>query len=420
MGRELQVTVYGEPAGVLMEDDAGRLSFAYSEGASPLSVRMPVRSEVYGPEYAEPFFENLAPEGAARQQLAEKFHLSEENAFSLLAKIGGDCAGAVALLPKGARQSHRGGIKEIRKEELSRMIDRLPENPLLTGLRGAPRLSLAGAQSKFAVIKDSVGRYFRSDDEHPTTHIIKIGNQRYPELLQNEFFCMRLAKEFFDDAVEVQLNAVNGRKFLEIQRFDRVYKNGRLERLHQEDFCQVLGLLSRMKYHADGGPGVRTIYRAIMEHSDRKAADVFKLVKMLVYNYLIGNTDAHAKNFSFLHTARENGVVLSPAYDLLAVDIYPEKTVSHAIAMPINGKGKFAAVRRKDWLRLFAQLGLNPEGTLKAVIHTFDGICDKAQTLAAQLRDDPLTASPVYSKIIDRMRRRSEVLLRDCRNKSNR
>ena len=410
MGRELQVTVYGEPAGVLMEDDAGRLSFAYSEGASPLSVRMPVRSEVYGPEYAEPFFENLVPEGAARQRIAEKLHLSEENAFSLLAKIGGDCAGAVALLPKGARQPRRGEIKEIRKRGLSLMIDRLPENPLLTGLRGAPRLSLAGAQSKFAVIRDSEGRYFRSDDEHPTTHIIKIGNQRYPELLQNEFFCMRLAKAFFDDAVEVQLDAVNGRKFLEVQRFDRIKKNGRLERLHQEDFCQVLGLLSRMKYHADGGPGIRTIYRAIMEHSGRKAADVFKLVKMLVYNYLIGNTDAHAKNFSFLHTDRENGVVLSPAYDLLAVDIYPEKTAFHAIAMPINGKGKFAAIRRKDWLQLFAQLGLNPEGTLKTAAHTFDGICDEAQTLATQLQDDPLTASPVYSKIIDNMCRRSEVL----------
>ncbi len=352
------------------------------------------------------FFENLAPEGAARQRIAEKFHLSEENAFSLLAKIGDDCAGAVALLPKGARQPRRGEIKEIRKRELSRMIDRLPENPLLT----APRLSLAGAQSKFAVIRDSEGRYFRSDDEHPTTHIIKIGNQRYPELLQNEFFCMRLAKAFFDDAVEVQLDAVNGRKFLEVQRFDRIKKNGRLERLHQEDFCQVLGLLSRMKYHADGGPGIRTIYRAIMEHSGRKAADVFKLVKMLVYNYLIGNTDAHAKNFSFLHTDRENGVVLSPAYDLLAVDIYPEKTAFHAIAMPINGKGKFAAIRRKDWLQLFAQLGLNPEGTLKTAAHTFDGICDEAQTLAAQLQDDPLTASPVYSKSIDNMCRRSEVL----------
>lgn len=175
-----------------------------------------------------------------------------------------------------------------------------------------------------------------------------------------------------------------------------------------------------MKYHADGGPGVRTIYRAIMEHSGRKAADVFKLVKMLVYNYLIGNTDAHAKNFSFLHTDRENGVVLSPAYDLLAVDIYPEKTASHAIAMPINGKGKFAAIRRKDWLQLFAQLGLNPEGTLKTAAHTFDGICDEAQTFATQLQEDPLTASPIYSKIIDNMCRRSEVLSNAQKNNKRR
>ncbi len=410
MERVLFVYIYGEPVGILRENSSGRLEFEYRGQPFPLSVRMPVRAEKYAPEYAEPFFENIAPEGAILTRLAQKLHFSEGNTFSLLKKIGGDCAGAVSLYPdkRGARV-HTANT-EITLRNLARIIDNLPENPLLTGLTHAPRLSLAGAQSKFAVRKNVDGHYYRSNDELPTTHIIKITNQRFPDLLQNELFCMTLAKGIFADAVDVCMNAAEGRPYLEIQRFDRTNINGNIERVHQEDFCQVLGIMSRNKYHDEGGPGVRDIYNAVMSHSLRKAADSFKLMKLLVFNYLIGNTDAHAKNFSFLHVNRNNGVILAPPYDLVATDVYPAKVVSPIIAMPINGKGKYDSLRKKDWLALFTQLQLNPTGTLKALRKVFASFPEKAEHLRVQLNSNSLTVSDIYEKILASIRIRHERL----------
>lgn len=164
-------------------------------------------------------------------------------------------------------------LKKIDHEALSKIIEELPNNPLLTGMDNAPRLSLAGAQSKFAVYKGTDGKYYRSDDEHPTTHIIKIANKYFNGLLENELFCMTLAKKIFKDAIDVRLDSVDGQKFLEIERFDRKFMNDRIERVHQEDFCQVLGCLSRRKYQADGGPKLSQIYNAVKEYSAQKAFD---------------------------------------------------------------------------------------------------------------------------------------------------
>lgn len=410
MSGSLKVYLYGRQIGTLSEDSLGHLEFRYDEDAYPLSVRMPVRKETYDQMYAEPFFDNLTPEGDALNLIARKFHISEENTFSVLKQIGGDCAGAVSLY-SGKIQPHIDRpLKKIDHEALSKIIEELPNNPLLTGMDNAPRLSLAGVQSKFAVYKGTDGKYYRSDDEHPTTHIIKIANKYFNGLLENELFCMTLAKKIFKDAIDVRLNSVDGQKFLEIERFDRKFMNDRIERVHQEDFCQVLGCLSRRKYQADGGPKLSQIYNAVKEYSAQKAFDGYKLIQLLIFNYLIGNTDAHAKNFSFVHTDKNNTVVLSPAYDLVAVDVYPKKTVSHQIAMTINGKGTYASLYRKDWEALFAQLNLNATSMMKEMQKTFSHIVDDGRKLADILDKDALTSSDVYEKILKNVENRYRAL----------
>ena len=410
MSRTLNVFLYGAHAGVLVEDDIGRLSFECTEKSYPLSVRMPVRSEPYGPSFAEPFFENLTPEGDVLDLLAQKYRMSGKNTFSVLSLIGGECAGAVSLYPGDPVAQLDETSRELDPHDIATIIDALPTNPLLTGLKRAPRLSLAGAQSKFAVRKSADGRYYRSDDANPTTHIIKITNKRFEGLLENEYFCMRLARSLFKDSVEVQLRMAENRKFLEIERYDRIISRGNIERVHQEDFCQALGYMSRKKYQADGGPSIRSLFAALRQYSNRKAADAYKFICLLVFNYLIGNTDAHAKNYSFLHVNRNNGVILSPAYDLVSIDIYPSKIVSHEMALVINGKAKYSALRRKDWLALFEQLELNAPLMLKEVQKTFARIVENAQQLADELNADPFSASPVYKKIMSNIRRRCDTL----------
>lgn len=410
MSRKLNVYLYGRQVGQLLEDSLGHLMFKYTESAYPLSVRMPVSSLQYDERFTEPFFDNLTPEGDALSLIASKFHISDNNVFSILNYIGGDCAGAVSLYSDKFQQHVDSPLKEINQEDLAKIIDELPANPLLTGIDNAPRLSLAGAQSKFAVYKGLDGKYYRSDDEHPTTHIIKITNKYFDGLLENELFCMSLAKKMFNDTPDVRLNLADGRKYLEITRYDRKQINNKIERLHQEDFCQVLGYLSRQKYQSDGGPKIPQLYNAIMEYSARKAIDGYKFIQLLIFNYLIGNTDAHAKNFSFLHINKENKVMLAPAYDLVSVDIYPEKVVSHNIAMTINGKISYNKLRKKDWLELFALLRLNSTSMMKELRKTFAGIVDSAQQLTDELNKNQVTASAVYAKILQNIKTRYNIL----------
>ena len=404
MTRTLNVFLYSQKVGKLSEDDVGYLEFKYANDAKwPISVRMPIRAKKYDRRYAEPFFDNLTPEGDALKLIADKFHISDQNTFSVLDKIGGDCAGAISLYPDDMPNVDE-DLVEITDDKLVKIIQELPQNPLLTGIEGAPRLSLAGAQSKFAVVKGADGKYYRSTNTHPTTHIIKIVNMRFPELLNNELFCMKLAAKTLSGtgAVPVALRATSGHKYLEIERYDRrVVADAQVERIHQEDFCQVLGYLERSKYQKDRGPSIRDVYNAILEYSSAPATDAYRFVELVMFNYLIGNTDAHAKNFSILHEDYGKNITLAPAYDLISVEAYPETTVDHETAMVINGKAKYDAITKKDWLALYEQLGLNPARVLQTLRDRLSGVLGAAKTLRDELNADALTKSDIYDKIVD-------------------
>ena len=408
MTRSLNVYLHGQKSGVLSEDRQGQLWFQYEANAKlPLSVRIPVRAEPYDHQYADPFFDNLTPEDAALQIISKKFRISDSNTFSVLDKIGGDCAGAVSLYEGNIPDTSAGGEPvRFSENEIARIIDELPDNPLLTGMTDAPRLSLAGAQSKFAVCKIE-GGYYRSDDNHPTTHIVKIAHMRYPNLPENELFCMRLAKNILG-TVDARLCEAAGRKYLEIERYDRAWDDGRIRRIHQEDFCQVLGVPAKRKYQNDGGPKIRDCYNAILKYSSQAAADANKFAYQVVFNYLIGNTDAHAKNFSLLHSGGR--VLLSPAYDLLSAEVYPEKDISREIAMTINGKGKYDAIGKKDFLEFYEQLGINPTNAMRLAKGKFSRIVQVAQSIRDELNGDRLSCSEVYDAIIGIIKRRAERL----------
>jgi len=407
MSRKLNVYLHGQKTGVLSEDQQGYLSFQYEQDAKfPLSVRMPIRSNAYDKLYAEPFFDNLIPEGDGLNIIAQKFSISDKNTFSILDKIGGDCAGAVSLYEDTPINNFDDPLLEINEDIIAHIIKGLPENPLLTGIQNAPRLSLAGAQSKFAVCKIN-GKYYRSDDDHPTTHIIKITNRHFPNLLENEFFCMKLAQKILG-TINVELCEIRGIKYLEIERYDRHIIDGKILRIHQEDFCQVLGILARRKYQQDSGPKIGDCYDAVIEYSTQTPVDANKFIEQIVFNYLIGNTDAHGKNFSILH--KDGAVLLSPAYDLLSTEAYPQKLVDHYIAMLINGKGKYEAVGKKDFIALFEQLGLNATNTMRLVKDRFANVVKTAESLKDELNSNALLRNEIYDLILDIIKHRQKKL----------
>jgi serine/threonine-protein kinase HipA len=222
-------------------------------------------------------------------------------------------------------------------------------------------------------------------------------------MLANELFCMKLEGKILG-TIGVELCEAKNRKYLEIQRYDRRINGGQITRIHQEDFCQVLGFLARRKYQQDGGPKIRDCYTAIIKYSTQAPADANKFVEQIMFNYLIGNTDAHAKNFSLLH--RDGALLLSPAYDLVSTEVYPEKDISREIAMTINGKGKYDAIGRKDFLALYEQLGLNPTGTFRLMKDKFSGIIKTAESITDELNKNSVSESGIYDSITDIIKRR--------------
>ena len=407
MSRKLNVYLCGKKIGVLSESELSQLSFQYtSENAASLSVHLPVRAQEYPHSQAYPFFENLTPEGEAFEILTKE-HAAGNKTFSILDKFGGDCAGAVAFYETEPEHEEYETLPEISSDKVADIIDKLPKDPLLTSIANPPRLSLAGAQSKFAVYKSS-GKYYRSDDQHPTTHIVKIINKQFPNLLENELFCMRLAKNMRLEAPKLELKETHGRKFLEIERYDRHIENGVVRRVHQEDFCQALGIVSDRKYQTGGGASLKNCYSIIEKFSSEYFTDAMRFIEWITFNCLIGNTDSHAKNLSLTHT--NNGIRLAPFYDLLSTEVYPRKLVDHTMAMLINGKGKYNSLKPKDFDALYENLGLNAKNTMKIVKDRFAGIISEAEKLRECLNDDKLTSNRVYDDIIAIVKRRFSLL----------
>jgi len=408
--RKLNVYLCGKKVGVLSEDDLSQLSFKYdSTDVAPLSVHLPVKLESYPHSIAYPFFENLTPEGDAFEILTKR-HVSGSKTFSILDRFGGDCAGAVAfyeLTPNSNNQK----LYEISASKIAQIIDKQPIDPLLTGMDNPPRLSLAGAQSKFAVYKYN-RKYYRSNDKNPTTHIIKINNKRFPNLLTNELFCMRLAKIMQLGVPEVELKETDNRQYIEIARYDRVFIDGVVNRVHQEDFCQALGMVSSRKYQTGGGINLRDCYRIIEEFSENRIEDAIRFIQWIIFNYLIGNTDAHAKNLSLLHS--DFGIKLAPFYDMLSTEIYPKKIIDHGMAMLINGKGRYGSLKPADFMALFGTLGLNAVNMMKSIKDKFSKIVSEAENLREILKNEVISKSPVYDDIIAIIKKRFAILFENA------
>jgi serine/threonine-protein kinase HipA len=236
----------------------------------------------------------------------------------------------------------------------------------------------------------------------------------FPHLLENELFCMKLAKIILTNIPEVELMEAEGRQYLEITRYDRYLKNGIVYRIHQEDFCQALGIVSGRKYQTGGGVKLKDCYGIINDYSDNRLTDIIRFMEWIIFNYLIGNTDAHAKNLSLLHgvgSKGTDGIKLAPFYDLLSTEVYPEKTVDHEIAMLINGKGKYDSLRPKDFRALFENLEQNTTNMMKTLKDIFINIIPAAEQLRNNLIDSPGDGdSSIIDKIIFIIKKRYVVL----------
>jgi serine/threonine-protein kinase HipA len=363
--RQLDVYLHQHLVGNLVQDEHGQMMFEYVDAwlknpaAVALSRSLPLTKKHFDRNECRGFFAGILPEESKREIIARNLGISARNDHAMLEKIGGECAGAVTFQPAGERLPKRDDIyRALNDKELAAILRALPRRPLLAGDRGI-RLSLAGAQDKIAVhVSDN--KISIPLGHAPSTHILKPAIERFDGVVFNEALCMNLARAVGMTTARVQIGQVEGIDYLLVERYDRTNSAGApdvpptLNREHQEDFCQALGIVPENKYQAEGGPSLKQCFALVRDASSAPVLDLQALLDAVIFNFLIGNHDAHGKNFSFLYTNAQTR--LAPLYDLLSTRYYPE--LSPKMAMKIGGEYLSARVAVKHFEQLAQEAGL--------------------------------------------------------------
>jgi len=387
MADTLDVYLHQHFAGRLQEDK-GKLSFAYdktwlaSDQFIPLSVTMPRTVEPFSDDIARPFFENLLPEGEIRAAIAKLKQISERNTFGLLGEIGGDCAGAISLWPEGEKPRKDEGYVAIEDARLQGLLSNMQKRPLLA-VDDELRLSLAGAQNKLPVYYDGTHLYLPKGSA-PSSHILKPGSPGFDHMPVNEHFCMRIAAAL---GLPVPASTILRKPdpIYLVQRYDRSKKSdGTVTRIHQIDFCQALNLPSAKKYEKEGGPNLQACFEIITRYSAQPAKDRLHLISWAIFNYLIGNADAHAKNLSLLIT--QEGISLAPFYDLISTSAYLDLTPN--LAMKIGGENRPEWIQERHWETFSELSGVNPRIVWKRIAELSDSIVKKHSSTLADFKLD--------------------------------
>lgn len=413
---------FDRPVGLLRQAGKvpGEIEFTYDAGyllrddAIPLSVRLPLRPEPYDDLSARPYFENLLPEGRRRDQEAARAGTTANDILGILALIGKDCAGAVSLVRPDGRPVKRPAIlpddyDRVDEETLFETLRRL-EQGLPVDQREKP--SLAGVQGKIAVAIDKAGSVFLPRNGAATTHLIKVSDRQFPNGVDNEYFCLSLLRRLRIPTVNFQkrrFRAANGAELdaLLIERYDRQITNTedglKVSRLHQEDFCQALGYTSYAKYEHRDGPALRQIFNAAT-NTLQPARTRHTLLLALIGNLLCGNSDAHAKNFSFIYRRGSTRPDLAPIYDVLCVSLYPE--YNHDMAQKIGRTADPGRITTADLKALSEDIGVSR----KFLVSTVVNMLEKMAPAAIQLSEDIDVPRMLSNRILGVIDARSQYL----------
>ena len=336
-------------------------AFSYTAHASrPISIALPLDRHSFSATESRAFFEALLPERGARERIAEQLKLAESDSYGLLAALGADCAGALQILEE-EQPAASPSVRWLDQAELDALVEQLPRHPLgITAGAERLRLSLAGVQHKAILLRDRDGRFGKPLDGMPSSHLLKpeLPGSEYPGLARNEYFCMSLASRCGLATARVELITAAGRPCLAVERFDRLQGEWPPTRLHQEDLCQALGLTPDFKYQKPGWqlPSYASLGRLLNEHSLAPGLDRLAGARAALFNFMIGNADAHAKNISLMHV--DGGVRLAPLYDLVCTGAYPD--LSSELSLAIGDQLDPEAIAASDWLDLAYDFGLQP------------------------------------------------------------
>lgn len=404
MPETLDVYFKNELAGFL-NYESGQLSFRYNEDYiknqdnPPLSASLPLNENTYDDRVTRSFFDGLLPEDTARIQIARILKTDNRNTFALLKNIGADCAGAISVLPQNTKINNitEPTYKYVNDDEAYDILTSLKMRPLYIGDDDF-RVSGSGAQDKLiaCIIDNKLALPLNGT---PSTHIIKPNVEGYKNTVFNELFCMKLAKACGLNTPDCFIKKIKDKSFYVVERYDRKKKDGIWLRIHQEDFCQILNVLPENKYESDGGPNLAACFE-LLNKIGVPAPSKIAFTDLVIFNYLIGNGDAHAKNFSILY--KNDIPELAPCYDLMCTAIMAPYYDKFKMVMKLcASKYYMNNVRRKNFAKLSEISGYRSDFILKRLDALSLKILDKATQLAKTLDSSPETHSDVYTDIME-------------------
>jgi serine/threonine-protein kinase HipA len=377
--KNLRVYLDGVHIGELRQSPQGALSFTYDDAyridpdATPLSMSMPLASAEHRNKPVRAYLDGLLPDSqAARARWAQQFNVSANNSFALLSHVGRDAAGAVQVLPPdvdpGDALSRDGDIEWLTDQDFARLSLDLAENgDNWDPGRFGGRWSLSGAQPKIALFRDPATlQWGIPRDSTPTTYVVKPAIEGFAEHHVNEALCLTAAREVGLLAARAELVEVANVQAVISHRYDRRQdSNGRWLRVHQEDLCQALAVHPSQKYQSDGGPGIAEIAGLLGRLPiDDRLISAERIFKALVFNVLIGGTDAHAKNFSMLLIGPR--AQAAPLYDVASAACYPQYQRLMS-PMKIGDAWKMLDVTDRDWIKVARRFGIPSDRALSWV-----------------------------------------------------
>lgn len=417
-GHALTVWIGDQVAGHLHHHPTtNRFAFAYADAwreardAFALGPQLPLKA----PDNQSPdqhsaivrqFFENLLPEGDALDHAAQAHGMSTSNLLGLIHALGRETAGAIRLTAGDVAPltEEPEQLREITREELSQRIRERAQLPFSVWDQQV-RLSIAGYQDKIAVYEHDGRLFLVNGGPKASTVIVKPVPTRpaLASLPGNEFMCMQLARAAGLPVADTWLEHVP-EPVLFVKRFDRRETPTGVERLHLIDGCQLLGLSVGMKYerpYGDGpdvrnirdGASLRTLFKAINQHSLQPAVDRLALLRWAIFQVLIGNTDAHGKNLSFF--VQPSGVSLAPAYDMVCIPALKDAQLSGTLAMAVGDTFTEAEITPFDWAQLGQQAGLRPSAMGRQMIGLIDKVTEALKAAREVAQKSGVSQAPI-------------------------
>jgi serine/threonine-protein kinase HipA len=418
MGDELTVWLGGKRSGRLLRVQ-GRVAFSYDSeyrqepGVPPLSWSMPLIRADHEPAVVEPWLDNLLPDSdAVRARWAQELGLFQPTPFDLLERVGEDCPGAIQIMPPGRTPDQSGGRQLLSESDIADEIGRLRA----TGSDGwfpdpSGHWSLGGAQPKLALGQSADGTWYRPTGRVPSTHILKVGFTGKADSDWAEHVTASIAHGLGLAVARTQMLRFAGERAMVVRRFDRLEEAGRIRRLHQEDFCQALGLSRYAKYESAGGPGIERLAELITGAVGSRHAAITRqeFARAVVFNWITASPDAHAKNYALLYTGSTPR--LAPLFDLASASLlWPAAQVefSGRLAMSLGGEFRLFAIVRKHLVAAAQSLRVDESWLLGEAERQLDALMPTAEAILGNEPD-------IDSAIAERFHTGLAVRLKDAR-----